>query len=45
MEVFQSVIKLFISEKELNKLLVTDRKGVTNAMMSTPPGDLKKWVM
>ena len=34
--------KTFISEKELNKLLVTDRKGVTNAMMSTPPGDLKK---
>ena len=27
MEVFQSVIKHFISEKELNKLLVTDRKG------------------
>lgn len=34
--------KTFISEKELNKLLITDRKGVTNAMMSTPPGDLKK---
>ena len=34
--------KTFISEKELNKLLVTDRKWFTNAMMSTPPGDLKK---
>lgn len=32
----------YISEKQLNKLLVTDKKGVANIMMSTPPEDLKK---
>lgn len=32
----------YISEKELSKLLVTDRKGVANVMMETPPEDLKK---
>lgn len=31
----------YISDKELPKLLSTDRKGVTNIMMDAPPEDLR----